>query len=117
MLIRKISAALLMTAALSGAAFAQTSASSSPTTHTITIKNFGFDPADLTVNVGDTIEWKNTDVYTHTATTTKDASNSAQFDSGNIRKDGTYRYVVKAKGTYNYYCTYHPNMKAKLEVK
>ena len=113
--IRNISAALLVTAALSGAASAQNGATSSPTTHTITIKNFAFDPADLTVNVGDTIEWKNADAYTHSATTTKDAP--AQFDSGNIRKDGSFRYVVKQKGSYNYYCTYHPNMKAKLEVK
>ena len=34
-----------------------------------------------------------------------------------VRKDGTFRYVAKQKGTYTYLCTFHPNMKGKLEVK
>ena len=105
-----MSAAFLVTAALTATALAQA-------THTVTIKDFKFDPPDLTVHLGDTIEWKNADPYTHTATTTKDSANAAQFDSHDIKKNGAFRYVVKQKGTYNYFCVYHPNMKAKLTAK
>src|SRR5262249_56334861 len=39
-----------------------------PATHTVTIDATAFMPADLTVNVGDTVVWVNKDPYAHTAT-------------------------------------------------
>ena len=83
---------------------------------TVTIRSFKFEPATVTVNVGDIVEWKNDDIVPHTATADSDAQKPV-FDSGTIDTGATWRYVVRKKGTYNYGCTLHPNMKGKLIVQ
>ncbi len=89
------------------------SAAAKPKEHTINIKDFKFLPATLTVNVGDTIVWKNDDIAPHTAT----AKGKKPFDSGNIEPGASWSYVAKKKGTYSYYCAYHLSMKGKLVVR
>jgi plastocyanin len=89
------------------------SAAAEPKVHTITIKDFKFLPATITVNVGDTIVWKNEDLAPHTAT----SKGKNAFDSGNLDSGASWSYVVKKKGTYSYYCAYHLNMKGKLVVR
>jgi plastocyanin len=69
-------------------------------------------PATLTVNVGDTVIWKNDDIVPHTAT-----ARNKSFDSGNMEPGATWRYVANKKGTYFYYCGYHPETKGKLVVR
>lgn len=77
----------------------------------IQIKNLAFMPAEITAHVGDTIEWANADFLAHTAT----ARNGA-FDVM-IAANGKGRTVVKAAGTVDYYCKFHPNMVGKLVVE
>ena len=83
---------------------------------TVTIRSFKFEPATVTVNVGDIVEWKNDDIVPHTATADGEAQKPA-FDSGTIQTGATWRYVARNKGTYNYTCTLHPNMKGELIVQ
>jgi plastocyanin len=83
---------------------------------TVVIRNFKFEPATVTVHVGDTVEWKNDGIVPHTATADGGAQKPA-FDSGTIRKGAAWRYVARKKGTYHYTCTFHPNMKGKLIVQ
>lgn len=78
-----------------------------PQTHTVIIRDV------LTVNVGDTVEWKNDDIVPHTATSTK----PKKFDSGILPVGSSWKYVVPKRGTYFYNCTLHPNMKAELIVR
>jgi len=83
---------------------------------TIEIREFKFEPASVTVHTGDTVEWKNDDIVTHTAT----ADGGGQkpiFDSGNIPTGTAWRHVAQQKGTYSYTCTLHPNMHGKLIVE
>jgi plastocyanin len=87
--------------------------SASPQTHTIVISGSKFQLPALTVNSGDTVEWKNNDIVPHTATST----DSNAFDSGRIEVGGSWRYVANKKGTYNYECSFHPNMQGRLVVK
>jgi plastocyanin len=82
----------------------------------VTIKNYAFDPATVTVHAGDTVEWKNDDSMDHTATDEVDPQKRA-FDSGNIQQGKTWTYVAGKKGTYNYFCSIHPFMKGKLIVE
>jgi len=82
----------------------------------VVIHDFEFEPATVTVHVGDTVEWKNDDIVPHTATADGKTQNPA-FDSGSIRKRAVWRYVAQRKGTYNYTCRFHPNMKGKLIVE
>ena len=84
-----------------------------PQTHTVIIRELKFQPAVLTVNVGDTVEWKNDDIVPHTATSTE----PKKFDSGILPVGSSWKYVVTKRGTYFYNCTLHPNMKAQLNVR
>ncbi len=80
-------------------------------THRIDMKSVDFVPAQVTVRVGDTLEWDNSDIVAHTAT-----SKEVGFDVNVLpkRKGST---VVKAAGTFNYICRYHPNMKGQIVVQ
>jgi plastocyanin len=82
-----------------------------PVTHTVTVDSARFSPADLTVNVGDSIVWVNKDILAHTATTLKPG-----FDSKVIQPGKSWRYTVKNKGEFAYTCSFHP-MNAILRVK
>ncbi len=81
-------------------------------THTIAIHGYEFVPATLTINVGDTVEWKNEDIVPHTAT-----SDGKGFDSKNIEPKAAWKTVISKAGDYAYHCDFHPTMKAKLMVK
>lgn len=80
---------------------------------TVRISDFKFQPDTLTVNAGEVVEWKNEDIYPHTAT----AADGRTFDSGSIAKGASWRLKASKKGTYDYVCTFHPNMKARLIVR
>ena len=84
-----------------------------PRAHTVTIKNFAFDPPELTIARGDTVVWSNTDIVPHSST----ARNSA-WDSNAIGANATWRDVPgKAPGRYEYYCVIHPTMKGTIVVR
>ena len=88
--------------------------SGTPQVVTIEIHNFEFQPANATVHPGDTVEWKNEDDASHTATA---KTPKPGFDSGLIQSGATWRYEARDKGTYNYICTIHPYMKGTLIVQ
>lgn len=88
------------------------SAAAKPRTRTVALRGMNYLPATLTVNVGDTVVWKNEDIVPHTAT-----ARNKSFDSGSIEPGGTWMYVANRKGTYFYYCAFHPNTKGKLIVR
>lgn len=99
------------------------SASSSPsgsasasgvTSATITIKNFAFGPADLTVAPGAKITVVNQDSTTHTLT----ATGSKAFDTGDLAggKSATIT-APTTPGSYPYICSIHTYMKGTLTVK
>lgn len=76
----------------------------------ITMENLEITPAVASAKVGDTIEWINKDVLVHTAT-----ARNGDFDvTLPPKKAGSV--VLKKAGTVDYYCRYHPNMKATLNV-
>ena len=87
-------------------------AASSRKLHIVTIKDMKYQVPTLTVEVGDTVEWKNEDIVSHTVT----AVNKG-FDSGTIRRGHSWKLVVKKRGTFAYTCTFHPNMKGVLIVR
>ena len=76
----------------------------------ISIENLVFAPAEATAKVGDTIEWINKDVVAHTAT-----ARNGDFDV-TIPPKKTVTLVLKKGGAVDYYCRFHPNMKAVLTV-
>lgn len=86
------------------------SASAHAATIQIVMENLVISPADVPAKVGDTIEWINKDIFAHTAT-----ARSSDFDV-TIPPKKTATSVLKKAGTIEYYCRFHPNMKAVLTV-
>ena len=76
----------------------------------ISMENLQISPAAATAKVGDTIEWINKDVLVHTAT-----ARNGDFDV-TLPPKKTVSFVLKKSGTVDYYCRFHPNMKAVLNV-
>ena len=76
----------------------------------ITMENLVVSPLDATAKVGDTIELINKDIFAHTAT-----ARNGDFDVAMPPKK-TVTYVLKKGGAIEYYCRFHPNMKAVLNV-
>jgi len=84
----------------------------SPTSSSVTIQNFSFQPGIITINRGSTVTWRNNDQTIHTVT-----SDTGLFDSGTINVGGTYQYTFNNPGTYNYHCGPHPMMRGTIQVQ
>ena len=76
----------------------------------ITMENLVVSPLEANAKVGDTLELINKDVLAHTAT-----ARNGDFDVAMPPKK-TVTYILKKAGTIDYYCRFHPNMKAVLNV-
>lgn len=84
--------------------------SSSSAGTAVSIANFAFNPADVTIKVGDTVTWTNNDSVAHTVTGTG-------FDSGSLAQGKTYSHKFDTAGTFDYHCSVHPSMTAKITVQ
>ncbi len=95
---------------------ASTLAASSPANPTseaeIKIDNFSFSPASLTVPLGTTVRWTNRDDIPHTV-----VSENKTFKSKALDTDQEFTYTFTRPGTYNYFCSIHPKMTAKIVVQ
>ena len=76
----------------------------------ITMENLVISPADASAKVGDTIEWINKDIFAHTAT-----ARNGDWDVIMPPKK-TVTSVLNKAGAVEYYCRFHPNMKATLVI-
>jgi plastocyanin len=80
----------------------------------VSIDNFKFSPAELTVPVGTTVTWVNHDDVPHTATSSNDPP---AFDSKALDTDESFSFTFTKPGTYGYYCKVHTHMTARIIVK
>ena len=86
------------------------SVSADAATVQITMENLVISPAEASAKVGDTIEWINKDIFAHTAT-----ARNGDWDVTMPPKK-TVTSVLNKAGTVEYYCRFHPNMKATLVI-
>lgn len=77
-------------------------AKAAPAGPTITIKNFIYDPAEMTARVGQAITIVNSDGFNHTVTS-KDGTFNVD-----VPGNGTVTLTVSKAGAFPYSCTYHP---------
>lgn len=82
-------------------------------TETVTINNYTYAPATLTVHAGDTVIWINQDSIPHTVT----ALDGKSFDSGAIDPGARWKFVFTKAGHFNYRCDIHPDMRGAIDVK
>lgn len=93
---------------------------SGPAAQTISMIDYAFSPASLTVKAGTTVKWVNNGKTSHTATS--DGGVAPAFDSGTLAAPGTttdpyggmmttpggaYQVTFSTPGTYTYHCTFH----------
>ena len=75
----------------------------------ITVEDFEFDPAVITVNVGDTILWI-WDEGVHTTTSTLIPSGVTTWNAPIDQGNPAFMYVISQPGSYDYECIYHSTM-------
>jgi len=78
----------------------------------VKIDNFVFGPQAITVPVGTTVTWTNSDDIPHTAVSTDGVFKSKVMDT-----DEKFSYTFTQAGTYPYYCSVHPKMTGQIVVK
>jgi plastocyanin len=85
---------------------AHTSASAS-----VTMVDFSFSPASVTVAAGDTVTWHNTGQAPHNAT-----ANDGSFKTPDLNNGQSASHTFSSAGTFSYICTIHPNMHGTVRV-
>ncbi len=72
-----------------------------------------FAPATITINVGDTVTWRNSDPDSpHNSVSVDDL-----WDSGNLETGDEFSFTFEEAGTYEYVCTYHSGMNGTVIVQ
>ncbi|MCH8114962.1 MAG: hypothetical protein IIB25_05755 [Chloroflexi bacterium] len=75
---------------------------------------------DITVSIGQTVIWENTDnaphTVTHRVTGSDPPSVDNEFRSSTLTQSGQYSHVFNTAGTFQYFCEIHPNMRATITV-
>ena len=77
----------------------------------VSIKGMKFDPADLTISVGDSVTFTNLDGAPHTAT-----ADDGSFDTGRLKKGQSATVTFSTAGALPYHCEVHKAMKALITV-
>jgi plastocyanin len=78
----------------------------------VTVENFNFVSASVTVPAGTTLVWTNADDVEHTVT----ASDNS-FSSPAIEPAGQFSYTFTTPGSYTYFCAIHPFMTGRVIVQ
>jgi plastocyanin len=78
----------------------------------VKIDNFSFKPQEIFLAVGTKVIWVNQDDIPHTVRSTTDTFKSRALDT-----DDRFSFTFEKAGTYEYYCSIHPKMMAKVIVK
>ena len=79
--------------------------------------NACYSPASITINAGDTVEWKNADTAAHTVTGGSPSDGpSGVFDSSLIMGGASFENTFDEVGIYDYFCMVHPWMVGNIQV-
>ena len=115
-------AAAVLLVAVAGAAWAAESPAASEAGpgasggNAISIVEKSFQPATLTIHVGDTVTWTVTkaisDSHSVTSGNYKDAKPGTEFDSGvKLKNDGdSFSHTFSTAGTFPFFCAVHPDV-------
>jgi len=80
----------------------------------VRMNDLKYEPAALTVRVGQTVTWVNTDTVVHDVVNAQEGEEPASPLFGEGR---TYAFTAREPGTIRYVCTVHPGMEGSLTVQ
>ena len=78
----------------------------------VAIAGFAFDPATVTIQVGNVVTWTNQDNVPHTAT-----ASDGSFDTGQLANGAFETVTFNSAGTFDYVCSIHPQMTGSVVVE
>lgn len=78
-------------------------------THSIPIAQYQYQPASMTVRVGDVVTWTNQDQAPHDVV-------AGTFRSPMLSTGQSWSYTFTQPGTFDYVCSVHPDMRARILV-
>jgi LPXTG-motif cell wall-anchored protein len=78
----------------------------------VTISDFQFAPATVTIDAGDTVTWTNDGPTPHSAT-----ADDGSFDTGIFNAGQSRSQTFDQAGSFAYFCTPHPNMRGTVTVR
>lgn len=89
------------------------------TKYVVGVTNNVFTPDELKINVGDTVEWKNTQGFHNVNGSVGIFPNNPESFGNSTGSDWVYRFVFTKAGTYDYQCDPHVGvgMFGKIEVE
>ena len=87
-------------------------ADAAPTANQVTVDNFSFTPATLTIKVGTTVTFINHDDIPHSIVNAE-----GKFRSHALDTDQSFQFTFATAGDYDYFCGLHPHMKGKIIVE
>jgi plastocyanin len=79
---------------------------------TVSMRDFSFAPATVTIGVGDSVTWVNDGEEPHTAT-----ADNGSFDTGELAPGGSGSQTLSSAGSFAYSCTLHPGMVGTVVVQ
>ncbi len=77
----------------------------------VSIKEYAYGPAQLTVAAGTKVTWTNHDQVPHTV-----VEEGKKFRSAALDTNDSYSFVLTQPGTYRYFCSLHPKMVGTITV-
>jgi amicyanin len=81
----------------------------------VTIKDFAFSPASITIKKGQSVTWTNQDDTRHDIKSDSDSPKGG-LTSPLLSKGEHFTFTFNEVGTYKYHCTPHPFMQASVTV-
>ena len=86
--------------------------------HSVQMKSITFEPKAISIKVGDSVQWINTSLTDHSATSFETEKSKTKFDTGMIKpKKSSEKIIFKAVGNYFYNCKVHgKSMTGKISV-
>ncbi len=79
--------------------------------------NLCYIPSLVEINAGESITWQNQDVAFHSVTSGTYENPDGLFDSGHLDPYQSFTLTFDNTGEYDYFCTLHPWMSGKVQVK
>jgi len=101
------------TATILAAVVIPTSAQNAAPASAVSIDNFTFTPANLTVKAGTTVTWTNRDDIPHGI----GSADNAFKKSKALDTDDAFSFTFTTPGTYKYFCYIHPHMVGTVVVE
>jgi plastocyanin len=84
------------------------------TTWDVSIVDFAFQPASVTIQPGDTVRWTNTVTTQHSVV--NDVSSTEVFSSSPLSQNGVFTHTFNSIGDFGYHCGIHTFMTATVHV-